>query len=176
MNLSDSYKTGSSSLIRSLEYEYDAVGMITKKKTEGGGQTTEIGYVYDSLDRLVAEQRTAGFQPASPAVYKYDLSGNRTSKTSNDWKTTYALGIGNRLASTSTQPATNTLFVAGTANEPIGTDPRWGEIWITNLTTGAGAIPSVNGNTFYAEVPAIGGQTNILHVAIPDKAQRYQAA
>jgi len=103
-------------------------------------------------------------------VYKYDLAGNRTSKIFGGWKTAYTLGDGNRLASTTVQAATNTLFVSGTANEPIGTDPRWGEIWITNLTAGAGGFPSVNGNSFFAELPALAGQTNTLHIAIPDQA------
>ena len=91
-------------------------------------------------------------------------------KTSNGWKTTYALGSGNRLASTSAQAATNTLFVTGSANELICTDERWGEIWITNWTSGATAIPSVNGHSFFAEILATPGQTNTLHVAIPDRA------
>ena len=70
----------------------------------------------------------------------------------------------------SSSAATNTLFVSGSANELIGTDERWGELWITNWTSGAGSIPSVNGNSFFAELPALAGQTNALHVAIPDRA------
>jgi len=165
------YETGSGSLIRSLGYEYDAVGMITEKKiVDDASSFVCYNYLYDSLDRLVHESSAAGFQLATAAVYSCNLAGNRTSKTSNGWKTTYTLGDGNHLASTSAQAATNTLFVAGTANEPIGTNPLWGEIWITNWTSGASSIPSVNGNTFFAEVPAFGDQTNTLHVAIPDKA------
>jgi len=164
------YETGSGSLIRGLEYEYDAVGMITEKKIADNASANSTAYLYDSLDRLVYESQSGSVSSAYSVVYSYDLAGNRTSKTSNGWKTTYTLGDGNRLASTSAQAATNTLFVSGSADELIGTDPLWGEIWITNLTTGAGAIPSVNGSTFFAEVPALGGQTNTLHVAIPDKA------
>ena len=35
-------------------------------------------------------------------------------------------------------------------NPKIGTDDRWGELWITNWTSSSSAIPSVNGNTYYA--------------------------
>ena len=67
-------------------------------------------------------------------------------------KTAYTLGAGNRLASSSTT-SNSTLFVSGTANEPIGTDERWGTLSVSNLTAGASVVPSVNGSSFYAEVP-----------------------
>lgn len=166
------YRTSSGSLIRSLDYEYNAVSMIVQKRisnSEQGAPNSEVSYVYDSLDRLVHESCTAGFQPASSAVYQYDLAGNRLSKTTDGLATTYTLGSGNRLASSSVT-ATNLLFVSGSANELIGTDPRWGELWITNMTSGAFVVPSVNGNSFFAEIPAMTGQTNALHVAIRDRA------
>jgi RHS repeat-associated protein len=88
----------------------------------------------------------------------------------NGLRAVYTPGVGNRLDVCGTAAAGNTLFVSGTANEPIGTDNRWGELWITNLTIGAGAKPSVNGNTFFAEIPALTGQTNTIHAAIRDRA------
>ena len=168
------YKTGSGSLIRGLEYEYDAASMIVEKRilnNEQGTPNSEVSYVYDSLDRLVHESKTSSVGHSLFDIhYSHDLAGNRTSKTSKGWKTIYTLGDGNRLASTTAQAATNTLFVSGSVNELIGTDERWGELWITNWTSGATAIPSVNGHSFFAELPAMAGQTNSLHVAIPDRA------
>ena len=87
--------------IRSLGYEYDDVGMITKKRisnNEQGTPNVEVDYTYDSLDRLVAERRTAG-GAGSTSSYTYDLAGNRLSKNENGVETTYALGTGNRLSS-----------------------------------------------------------------------------
>jgi RHS repeat-associated protein len=148
------YRAGDGSLIRSLAYEYDAAGMIGQKTITGGGTTSVSSYVYDSLDRLVSESQSGS---VSSVVYNYDLAG------------TYTLGSGNRLVAASTA-ATNTLFVSGTANEPIGTDNRWGELWITNFTSGVSVIPSVNGNSFFATIPALAEQTNTVKAAIRDEA------
>jgi len=164
------YRASDGSLIRSLEYEYDAASMIARKTINGGtASPPSTSYVYDSLDRLVHESRTADILPAQSKSYSYDLAGNRLSKTEDGLVTSCTLGIGNRLASTSTS-ATNTLFVTGTANELIGTDERWGELWVTNLTAGTSGIPSVNGNSFFAELPALAGQTNTVKAAIRDRA------
>ncbi len=155
--------------IRSLGYEYDAVAMITKKTMSGGGTNAISSYAYDSLDRLVGETRTVGGL-RSVATYGYDLAGNRLSKVSNGVATTYVLGIGNRLGSSETTALTNSLFVSGQASEPIGTDNRWGTLSVSNLTSGASVLPSVNGNSFYADVPSIGNATNTLVAAIRDRA------
>lgn len=45
------------------------------------------------------------------------------------------------------------------------TTERWGELWITNWTSGAGSIPSANGNTFFSELPALSRQENTLFQA-----------
>ena len=129
---------------------------------------TVLGYVLSFARKLPWMDRRRTYMP--------DWHARRISASafpkwfSNGWKTSYTLGDGNRLASTMAQAATNTLFVSGTANELIGTDERWGELWITNWTSGATAIPSVNGHSFFAEIPVLPGQTNTLHVAIPDMA------
>ncbi len=164
------YRKSDGSLIRSLEYEYDAVGMIKEKKiVDDTSGFVRSSYVYDSLDRLVHESRLGSTSSAYSTVYNYDLAGNRLSKTEEGIATTYTLGVGNRLASTSTS-ATNLLFVKGTTDELIGTDPRWGELWVTNHIAGTSTVPSVNGATFFAELPALAGQTNSIHIAIRDRA------
>ncbi len=156
-------------LIRSLEYEYDDVSMITKKTIQGGASSISTTYTYDSLDRLIAEQRTAGILPAQSNSYAYDLAGNRISKISNGWKTSTTLGTGNRLASSSST-SNSTLLISGFANEPIGLDDRWGELWVSNLTVNAGVVPSINGYNFFAEVPTLGNSTNTIVAAIRDAA------
>ena len=159
-------------LIRSLDYEYDDVGMVTKKRISNNEQGTgnvEVDYTYDSLDRLVHESTSTNGHSLFDIHYSYDLAGNRLSKNVDGLETTYTLGTGNRLASSTT--ATNaTLFVSGTADEPIGTDPRWGDLYITNLTSGSSAVPGVNGKKFYAGVPSMPAATNTLVAAIRDVA------
>jgi uncharacterized protein RhaS with RHS repeats len=100
MNLSDlTYKAGSGSLIRALEYEYDTVGMSTNR-TITAGTTAVSSYEYDLLDRLTVETRTAGFQPALSMSYAYDLAGNRLTKTNNSTAVViYSLTTDNQLAS-----------------------------------------------------------------------------
>ncbi len=69
------YRKGNGSLIRSIEYGYDAAGMITNKTIAGGVDAMTLSYGYDSIDRLTSETRTG----SAPSVvnYSYDLAGNR---------------------------------------------------------------------------------------------------
>jgi RHS repeat-associated protein len=161
------YRTGTN-LVRSLDYEYDAVSMITKKTESGGASSISTAYTYDSLDRLVAEKRTADGSSAQ-TQYSYDLAGNRLSQTTEGWKTSYTLGIGNRLASSSTE-SNSTTFVSGQSSEIIGTDDLWGTLYISNLTANTGVVPDVNGSSFSAEVPVVENSTNVLVAAIRDAA------
>lgn len=165
-----SYHTSDGTLMRSLDYKYDAVGMIREKTDFDASITSTVStvYTYDSLDRLVHESVSANSAPLRGTTYSYDLAGNRLSKVSNGWKTEYTLGTGNRLATTTASPLTNSLFISGQANEPIGTDNCWGQLYITNLTLGASVIPSVNGSTFSAEIPCFGNATNTIVCAIGD--------
>ncbi len=55
-------------------------------------------------------------------------------------------------------------------SEQIGTDDRWGELYVSNVTAGASVVPSVSGNGFYASVPALAEQTNTIVAAIRDAA------
>lgn len=136
---------------------------ITKQYDLNGGVNL-YAYAYDSLDRLINE-----YDGTNSVSYRYDLAGNRTAKISNGVATTYTLGTGNRLAYTTTH-ATNLLTITGTSNERIGTDDRWGELYVTNLTAETSVVPSVNGNQFYADLPAIEGVTNLVVSAIRDRA------
>ena len=164
------YRTSDGTLIRSLDYEYDAASMIARKTIAGESNFTSTAYVYDSIDRLVHESFSAPYSPPRGISYAYDLAGNRLSKTADGIRTNYTLGIGNRVDSATVQAVSNALFVCGTADEPIGTDNRWGELWITNLTTGASVVPSVNGHSFFARIAATAGRSNLIHAAIRDRA------
>jgi YD repeat-containing protein len=95
------YRTASGSLIRSLDYQYDALGMITNKTVSGGASSTSTAYQYDSINRLTSESLITD-NGSQITGYAYDLAGNRTSVVSptNQSQITnnYALGAGNRLA------------------------------------------------------------------------------
>ena len=167
------YRTADGSLIRALDYTFNSAGMICKKRisnSEQGTPNTEVSYAYDSIDRLVHETTSSDGNSLFDVGYSYDLAGNRLSKTDGSEKTTYTLGIGNRLASSSVAAATSSLFVSGSSSENIGTDDRWGELYVSNMTAGAAVVPSVSGNGFYATVPALAGQTNTVVAAIRDTA------
>ena len=61
------YRTANSSLIRGLEYKYDAVGMIKEKKIVDDASSFVIhAYTYDSIDRLVYESTSGSEKRVSP--------------------------------------------------------------------------------------------------------------
>ena len=124
------YRTSGGSLSRSLDYAYNEVGMITNKTTVGGGQTTEVGYTYGCLDRLLSESRSTSLtnSTVSTTSFSYDLAGNRLNRTVDGLGVSYTLGTGNRLASAGT---IGVIDVEGRSTEPIGTDDSWGELWVS---------------------------------------------
>ncbi len=116
-----SYRTSTGSLLRSLDYQYDALGMITNVATGDGSQVTAKSYQYDTINRLVKEAADG-----SVIEYQYDLAGNRTAVINNGITSTYTLGAGDRLAS-----------VTGTSGSMIFSYDAAGNT--TNITTGSGA-------------------------------------
>ena len=83
------YKAGSGSLIRGLEYEYNAASMIMKKKiVDDASCFVRHSYVYDSIDRLVSEEKSNSVSSAYSVVYNHDLAGNRLSETEGGLQTT----------------------------------------------------------------------------------------
>jgi RHS repeat-associated protein len=117
-------------VVRSFDYTYDDVGMITRIEREDG---TANGYGYDALDRLTSEERfDAAGKRVSASAYTYDLSGNRLTCTRDATVTTYSYphsAEGNRLAGWSTaerqfadEPPT--LFVFGSAELPPAPVPQ----------------------------------------------------
>jgi len=87
-----SYRTSTGSLIRSLDYKFDAVGMIKNIFTsDDSSQLSVKSYRYDSIDRLVSETHSTSNLPPSTTHYSYDLAGTHTSKVSNGWKTDYSI-------------------------------------------------------------------------------------
>jgi RHS repeat-associated protein len=95
-----SYRTSAGALIRSLDYQYDALGMITNKVISGGTAASQsAAYKYDTINRLVSESTFSGSAPLRETSYSYDLAGNRTTLVDNGITNTYTLGVGDRLAS-----------------------------------------------------------------------------
>jgi uncharacterized protein RhaS with RHS repeats len=91
------WRDGGGSLLAGFAYSFDAAGMITQQcATITGSPITKI-YAYDSLDRLISV--TSISSSTSHWSYASDLAGNRTQMVANGVTTTYALGVGDRLAS-----------------------------------------------------------------------------
>ncbi len=170
------YRTASGTLICGLSYQYDALGMITNRMTEGGGQTTEVGYEYDTINRLVSETRSTSNLPPSTTSYTYDLAGNRLSKTVDGMDVAYAtIGVGDRIASWRAASATGfesqrNVRVSGTSSEPIGTDDRWGALYISNRTSNVSATPDISGTGFQSKDFPLEFGTQELVAAVRDEA------
>jgi RHS repeat-associated protein len=149
--------------------------MITNAVYESG---EKVDYTYDSLDRLTGEKYTdVHGEVISEDRYEYDLTGTRTKKTVLDSDTNalitvnYALSTGNRLASWSVAE-TNLLGrvdLAGYASEPVGTNDRFGSLWVSNAVSGA-VKPQVAGTNFWAYDLPVGLGTQTLVAAIRDMA------
>jgi RHS repeat-associated protein len=140
----------------------------------------KVDYSYDSLDRLTAEKRTDFYgQILAWDIYEYDLAGNRTRKTILDASgstlltVNYALASGNRLAEWNV-PETNLMAkfpVAGAASEVIGTNDRFGYLWVSNATAGGMAVkPEVDGTNFWTYDFTVGMGTQKIVAAIRDAA------
>jgi uncharacterized protein RhaS with RHS repeats len=145
-----------SNVLRSRSYSYSMVGMITNANavSESGERAA---YTLDSLDRLTGEKHvgSAG-QAISEETYTYDLAGNRTKKTVLDTTgnplitVNYALSTGNRLGSWSVVETNlaGQVDVAGVSSEPIGTNDRFGWLYVSNAATSV--KPLVNGTNWHA--------------------------
>ena len=81
----------------------------------------------------------------------------------------YALGLGNRLAGWTVvedQPRAR-LDVAGSSSKPIGTDSRFGQLWVGASSTNQ---PAVTGTNFFAQGVEVGAGTQQVVAAIRDAA------
>jgi RHS repeat-associated protein len=136
------YTAENGSLIRSLEYGYNAASMITNKTiVDGAASSVAYAYEYDSIDRLVGETTSSGVD----IQYAYDLAGNRTSVVENGVTNSYTLGIGNRLSSWGTNGSARYDTAGNTTNlvSNNGTelDLKWDERYrLVNVDVGS--LPS----------------------------------
>jgi RHS repeat-associated protein len=126
-----SYRTSTGTLIRSLDYQYDALGMITNKVISGGTAASQsASYKYDTINRLVSESTLSGSADREIS-YSYDLAGNRTQTVdatpSSRSTNSYTLGTGDRLASVS----------GASISAAFGYDLAGNT---TNITTGTNAL------------------------------------
>ena len=167
------YRKASGDLIQSIGYQYNALGMITNKVMESGSQSTGIGYQYDSINRLVSESNFSSNFPPLTTAYTYDLAGNRISKTVNDLEVSYStVGVGNRLEGWDVSAPTQQMYrrISGTSTEPVGTDLRWGQLWVSNTVTQVSTFPGISGKNFYTDrIPFVSGSQDII-AAIRDQA------
>ena len=84
------WRTASGATLGGVEYEYDAIGRIVARSLGVGTNSFDRAYAYDDLDRLASDGGVA---------YTYDAAGNRMTRTENDARVTYTIGVGDRLAS-----------------------------------------------------------------------------
>jgi len=164
------WMNASNEIIRSFSYTYNSAGMISDISYETGEY---VHYDYDSLDRLTAEKNyTPEAELFSDDEYGYDEVGNRTSKSRSGISVSYDYPYGtngNRLSSWSVTSTNITAFidVIGSADENIGTNPRFGQLWVSNKTS---VTPSVDGTNFWAyNLPADLGTQQVV-AAIRDVA------
>jgi RHS repeat-associated protein len=155
---------------RTFNYSYNNANMITGITRENG----EIySYDYDDADRLT----NAGCFSSTGTVisseqFGYDEVGNRTSKTINGLPLSYSYPYGtngNRLSSwlvTQTNLGA-TIYISGSANEAIGTDPRFGQLWVSNKIC---VTPLVSGTNFWVYDMQMNLGTQQLVAAIRDLA------
>jgi RHS repeat-associated protein len=172
-----SYRTASGTLIRSLNYQYDALGMITHAVTrDGSSQLSVKSYQYDSLNRLTSETRSTSHLPPSTVSYSYDLAGNRLAKSVDGIDVAYGtIGNGNRLDSWSAASSNGfanvyQVEVSGTSSEAIGTNDLFGALYISNRTAQVSAVPDVSGNSFRADDFPLAPGTQEVIAAIRDEA------
>ena len=169
------WKNASNQVLRSRSYTYNSAGMISQVGYETGEQ---VIFTYDSLDRVTGEQHVnAAGQTTSLETYGFDLAGNRTNKTVWSGVTplmtvNYALGTGNRLASWSVAQTdlVGQVDVAGTSSEAIGTNDRFGWLYVSNLNGRASVKPYVSGTNFWAYELTVGLGTQKIVAAIRDVA------
>ena len=103
---------------------------------------------------------------------RYNFAGNRQTKTSTDYTVNYTLSSGNRLsqwAATSTNDFTalRTLRVEGNSSEAIGTDNRWGQLYVSNSIA---ITPEISGTNFWIDSFITGMGTQKVVAAIRDEA------
>ena len=170
-----SWLDASNRVLKSRSYTYTTAGMISNITYETGEKAM---YSYDSLDRLTREKHTDYYgQVISDEKYDYDLAGNRTKKTildatgANLLTVNYSLSTGNRLGSW-TVAETNLVAqfsVLGYASDPIGTNDRFGYLWVSN-SANAVVKPYVSGTNFFAFDLTVGMGTQYVYAAIRDVA------
>jgi RHS repeat-associated protein len=155
---------------RTFDYSRNNAGMITSVVREDGEWA---GYGYDDLDRLTnAVSYAATGTIISAESFAFDEVGNRTSKVINGIPLSYSYPYGtngNRLASwivTQTN-LTAQLDVYGSANEPIGTNPRFGQLWVSNKVA---VTPFVDGTNFWVYDLTMNLGTQKIVAAIRDVA------
>jgi len=164
------WRNASNEVLKSFGYSYNSTGMISDISYETG---ESVHYTYDGLDRLTGETH---YSPASGIIsddgYGYDEVGNRTSKTRSGLTLSYSYPYGtngNRLSSWSVTSTNQTAFVdiMGSANETIGTNPHFGQLWVSNETS---VTPFIDGTNFWVyELPVNLGTQQVV-AAIRDVA------
>ena len=166
-----SYTASDDSVIRSLDYQYDALGMITNKTiVDEASSLVSASYEYDSINRLISES-----SGGESTEYFYDLAGNRTQTVdatpSSHSTNTYTLGVGNRLDSWGANGAAQYDVAGNTTNlvSDDGTalalqwDERYRLISVTSATSAVEYTYDVLGRRISRTVAGDPGSANVEH-------------
>lgn len=134
------------STLLNFQNTFNDAGMITGIAREDG---ENYQYSYDDLDRLTNSTCLAADGTISSGEnFAYDEVGNRTSKITSGITLSYSYSNGCNRLSNWAITQTNlgaTVYVSGCANEPVGTNPRYGQLWVSNKTA---ITPFVDGTNF----------------------------
>ena len=152
-----------------IRYAYDARGSITQKVCTTAHAARTNCYTYDDFNRLTQEVVYTNGSLISDQQWQYDATGNRLSKNTGPGEVTYySADIGNRLTAWSFSQ-TNTILtrLIGSSSEPIGTDGRWGQLWVSNATA---HTPWISGTNFGVDQLTITNGENRIISAIRDQA------
>lgn len=167
------WKDDQGGTVRSFDYAYSAGGMVTNITLESGARRV---YTYDSLQRLESEKHlSATGATLREESYTYDAVGNRKTKVLDGTTVTYSYPYGNqgnRLASwsaTSTDQfeAGRLWDIAGYSSETIGTNDRFGVLWVSNTVA---VTPEVSGTNFTVDALVVGSGSQQIVAAIRDEA------
>jgi len=164
------WRNAGNEIIKRFIYTYNSAGMISDVQYETGEY---VHYNYDSLDRLTQEkQYNAACVLISDEGYGYDEVGNRTSKDHSGIAVSYSYPYGtngNRLTGWSVTSTNLSAYmnVYGCANEDIGTNPHFGQLWVSNTTA---VTPFVEGTNFWVYDLPVNLGTQQVTAAIRDQA------
>lgn len=161
------WRNASGDVIRSWAYALNGLGFVTDVENEDGEVSQ---YQYDGLDQLAtARQWNAAGELMTDERFAYDLAGNRTNKDSSGVSVDYVQGSGDWLTSwkVTTTDLVGSIDVYGASSEAIGTNNRYGSLYVSNDVA---VTPAIDGTNFSVYMLPVNLGTQQVVAAIRDVA------